>query len=289
MCALRLVGQVCGTETNSNSFRPPSMVVMQLLSAHVTTYVNNWHHKITGHMSWGGRYLSVDEATLVTMSIILCAGIFGTSLYTQNLLTDDGWNPWRPRDPSAGPLAFGTMRWDSAEWGPITFGDSLAMFSWSYSAIDTVQKLFTTLARRDDTEGSGRTLKDAITSLLPIIVHVGLAIWLFYSCAPVDPITIGLVTGCTFSCIGLRLVVSMKFAPESVEYRLHTLTVVASVCAGCAVATTEECSARMVLGGDQWVVAVVGLLYATHLLAFGHALYKINGGRPLFTAPPKAD
>jgi hypothetical protein len=251
------------------------MLMIQLIVAHVTTFCNNWHHKITGHMSWGGRYLSVDEATLATVIIVAGTGFFGKEFYTQTFVTDNGYNPFRSGSTSS-------------EWGPITLGDSLAMFSWIYSIYDTIEKLFTTLSQTSPVEGSGKTLKDAVTSLLPLIVHVVLCVYVFRACGPVNPVTTGLLCGVSFSCIALRLVVSMKFAVDSVEYRLHTLTVVMSMGALFTMTRMSECGDEHTRFADgQMALCVIGLLVASHVLAFAHALDKINGGQPLFIGEDK--
>ena len=33
-------------------------------------FMNNWYHSITGKMSWGGEWISVDEALLLNISLI---------------------------------------------------------------------------------------------------------------------------------------------------------------------------------------------------------------------------
>eukprot|EP00038_Savillea_parva_P000852 m.99174 g.99174 ORF g.99174 m.99174 type:complete len:400 (+) comp10299_c0_seq3:2620-3819(+) len=263
---------------------PTSMLVVQLLASHVTTFVNNWHHKITGHMSWGGRYLSVDEATLVTVLIVLGAGVCGPDWYGTTMLTGPGYNPFRHANLPNGTVAVaGTVQLDMARWGGMTFGDSLAMFSWFYSTFDTLIKIPTTLSQVDGKEGSGRTMKDAITSLAPLFAYVALALRVFYNCAPVDPVTSAALCGVVFSCIGLRLVVSMKFDPESVPYRLHTAATVAAFGTVYALTTMPDCattSSQFAAGQFAWVVAAQ--LYAIHLMTFVHALSLINEGRPLF-------
>jgi hypothetical protein len=33
-------------------------------------FMNNWYHSVTGQMSWGGRYISIDEGLLMNIAII---------------------------------------------------------------------------------------------------------------------------------------------------------------------------------------------------------------------------
>jgi len=79
------------------------MIPCQLLASHVPTFINNWYHKITGRMSWGGRYFSVDEATFATTLVIVAAGVWGPGVFNKVSISfelssvSDFFSFWRTR------------------------------------------------------------------------------------------------------------------------------------------------------------------------------------------------
>ena len=65
---------------------PPISATITILLAQCAVYSNNWFHTVTGVMSMGGRYFSVDEANMVITAAYALAGQTGTAFFRESLL-----------------------------------------------------------------------------------------------------------------------------------------------------------------------------------------------------------
>lgn len=59
----------------------PTATITYTLLIQMAMFFNNWYHTVTGVMSLGGRYLSVDEGMLTVIAMLATAGYFGPGVY----------------------------------------------------------------------------------------------------------------------------------------------------------------------------------------------------------------
>eukprot|EP00041_Stephanoeca_diplocostata_P042121 m.10322 g.10322 ORF g.10322 m.10322 type:complete len:396 (-) comp7321_c0_seq1:281-1468(-) len=244
-----------------------------LLFGHTCTFMNNWYHKVTGVMSWGGRYLSVDEACLATIGIAVGAGLYGPKIYHSVILAD-----------MPNPLFFISLSEESDL--DISFGNTLCATSIAYGIYDTFVKLWLSFSIAAD-KGE---VWNAFYSLLPFAYFMFFAGINFCVGTTEEDARLPqlVLTGTVYSIVGLRLIISMSIAQNTLFFMQHNLA-----CAMGLVVLMLQALERldvlqgMALSSTDTVTKMMCLMLAIHFTTFAYALTTYNGGKPLFVMQKK--
>lgn len=167
-------------------------------------YFNNWYHSITGKMSWGGEWLSIDEALVVNIAIIAYRWYAGPDvpLFNYRVFTV----PEDYRDYTT------SMAEDDGSIKLVT----LACIGIVLSAVtDCWSKLIDSI---EHATNKG-TLKTAYETLLPIVLF-DLCFFFFMPAKAALPAYV-ILCGAVFAQVGCRLIMLSTSDSKTLAWQQH--------------------------------------------------------------------
>jgi phosphatidylglycerophosphate synthase len=268
--------------------------VLLIFGITLAMYANNWFHSVTGKMSFGGRYISVDEAMLATVLILAVRwysadasitdttpngrNIFDATVYelstdtVPSVLQQLG-KDFQPADQKEGVFA-------------ITGALAFALLSFVPAINDSVTKYWYGL---EYASVNGKT-ESAVASLLPYVQYLVLLGLLFSDRCRAAFGTTGLacslvISGAFFAQIGCAIVMNDSLPSSAKAFHrvgTHVLTFLAIWAYVVNVNTDAEV-------GLQYLAVGAG---AIELICFMFAINSINdakGGGSMFSIKPKGN
>lgn len=167
-------------------------------------FMNNWYHSITGKMSWGGEWISVDEALLLNISLIAYrwlqpdTPLFKTTVFT----VPEEYRGW----VSSVVETNGTMQ----------FIPFLMLMVFATAIQDCWTKLLDSIQHATN-EG---TVHNAYRSLLPIVLYY-LTFFFFLPEAADFPAFV-VLSGAVFAAVGCRLIMTSTCSSPTLAWQQHS-------------------------------------------------------------------
>jgi phosphatidylglycerophosphate synthase len=257
----------------------PVMVITTMVVLTSGMYINNWNHLITGKMSFGGRFFSVDEGMIAGAMIPLLRFCYGASFYNHVLFSV-------PKAGVAGNIlshvgfVFQNGDLDGADSFPIKMPTLVLLASGGPAIYDVAVKTFFGLKHAV----ASNQLQMAVTSLLWHAAFIA-CIFLRYNQGSSEDFAAnhGLVKFCflygsLFALLGCAVVMGKTLTPSArFEQQLWTMLLFCM----CAYTIKEK-------EHVEWCSYVGPCVY---LISFSRSLVDINvskGWQPFFTVKSRA-
>lgn len=263
--------------------RNRALCLLAMGSGAMSMYGNHFSHLVTGKMSFGGRFLSVDEAMIAAVLTLAARGWYGNQFGDMELFSfPEQWlTRWIPESISTDWLSDWPLKPIEGEGDKREVTVTIAAFLTGQLAVPAVndfgEKLYGVLMHAADRGEAAAVLPE----LLPLAQYLVVLSMSFASHRQAQFETAGLsytllLTGALFCQIACALVMAKSLTPRDkaahrVGTHLVTFIAVFAYAADAAEGALLSCAL---------------LASAVTLLSFARAVNAINnmhGGRPMFT------
>lgn len=277
--AVVTAGCIVVTDSLGGAIDSPFLAIMACFAFQIGQFINNWFHAVTGQMSWGGRYLSVDEAMVATVLVTLARGLDGDRWFLDQELFN--------LPPSTQEYAEKIGAWKPDGAVNVSMAINLTIIFFLLS--DGVFKIYQTL-KFAALKG---TFISAAHKLAPFLLHSVLVLSLLPTInLETDLIPYCLMSGVSLAVVGCRLVF-VSTAPTAGLQSAQDAVYISTVCLILISYVTKVLWPFNQPAEEQGFYSqylLLAVLWAQFFGFFYLALLEINqskGGGSMFTVKPK--